>query len=156
MNINATLIGQLIMFIMFTWFCMKFIWPPIMSSMHERRKRIEESLLGAEDALIEKNNAKEESRVIILAAKEQASSIISVAEKQASEVIDDSKDDAKIEAGKILKGAQAELNMNIVHARDELRDEVSSLVVKGVNAVLKTEMDEKKHKKFLTSLSNSL
>jgi F-type H+-transporting ATPase subunit b len=50
MNINLTMIGQLMMFAMFTWFCMKFVWPPIVAAMEERKKRIES---GARYALAE-------------------------------------------------------------------------------------------------------
>jgi F-type H+-transporting ATPase subunit b len=53
MNINLTMIGQLMMFAMFTWFCMKFVWPPIVAAMEERKKRIESGLIAAERGLSE-------------------------------------------------------------------------------------------------------
>jgi len=46
-DINMTLIGQSIAMIVFVWFCMKFIWPPILAALEERQKQIEEGLAAA-------------------------------------------------------------------------------------------------------------
>jgi len=48
MNINLTLIGQSIAFIVFVWFCMKFIWPPMMNALDERKQKIADGLAAAE------------------------------------------------------------------------------------------------------------
>ena len=48
MNINATLFGELIAFIFFVWFCMKFVWPPIMGAIEERQKKIADGLAASE------------------------------------------------------------------------------------------------------------
>ena len=48
MNFNATLIGQTITFIVFVWFCMKFIWPPLLEAIEERQQQIEDGLAAAD------------------------------------------------------------------------------------------------------------
>ena len=50
MNLNATLIGQLIAFALFVWFCMKFVWPPIINAIETRQSQIANALASAEAA----------------------------------------------------------------------------------------------------------
>ena len=68
MDINATLFGQTIAMIVFVWFCMKYIWPPILSALEERQKQIEEGLAAAD-----------KSQEALVAAEAQADGIISEA-----------------------------------------------------------------------------
>jgi F-type H+-transporting ATPase subunit b len=50
MNINATLLAQLIMFALFVWFCMTFVWTPIIAALDARKKQIADGLADAERA----------------------------------------------------------------------------------------------------------
>jgi F-type H+-transporting ATPase subunit b len=92
MNFNATLIGQSITFIVFVWFCMKFVWPPIMHALDERRKKIADGLAAADRGKREKALAEERAREILHEAKEQAGEIINRADKRAAEIVDEAKD----------------------------------------------------------------
>ena len=156
MNINLTMIGQLIMFAMFTWFCMKFVWPPIVMAMEERKKRIEAGLLAAERGLSEQADAEQKAQEAIAQSKDQAAEIIANAARQASGMVEDAKDVAIQEADKVKAQAQAQLEQDTVRARNELKDQVAGLVMQGVNSVLAKEVDEKTHKKMLGKLSQSL
>ncbi len=156
MNINLTMIGQLIMFAMFTWFCMKFVWPPIVMAMEERKKRIEAGLLAAERGLSEQADAEQKAQEAIAQSKDQAAEIIANAARQASGMVEDAKDVAIQEADKVKVQAQAQLEQDTVRARNELKDQVAGLVMQGVNSVLAKEVDEKTHKEMLGKLSQSL
>ena len=156
MNINLTMIGQLIMFAMFTWFCMKFVWPPIVMAMEERKKRIEAGLLAAERGLSEQADAEQKAQEAIAQSKDQAAEIIANAARQASGMVEDAKDVAIQEADKVKVQAQAQLEQDTIRARNELKDQVAGLVMQGVNSVLAKEVDEKTHKKMLGKLSQSL
>ncbi len=156
MNINLTMIGQLIMFAMFTWFCMKFVWPPIVMAMEERKKRIEAGLLAAERGLSEQADAEQKAQEAIAQSKDQAAEIIANAARQASGMVEDAKDVAIQEADKVKAQAQAQLEQDTVRARNELKDQVAGLVMQGVNSVLAKEVDEKTHKEMLGKLSQSL
>ena len=156
MNINLTMIGQLIMFAMFTWFCMKFVWPPIVMAMEERKKRIEAGLLAAERGLSKQADAEQKAQEAIAQSKDQAAEIIANAARQASGMVEDAKDVAIQEADKVKAQAQAQLEQDTVRARNELKDQVAGLVMQGVNSVLAKEVDEKTHKEMLGKLSQSL
>ena len=48
MDINLTIIGQTIAMIVFVAFCMKFVWPPLVHALDERRKSIADGLAAAQ------------------------------------------------------------------------------------------------------------
>tara|TARA_B110000444_G_scaffold74487_1_gene70150 strand:+ start:4620 stop:5090 length:471 start_codon:yes stop_codon:yes gene_type:complete len=156
MNINLTLIGQTIMFAMFVWFCMKFVWPPLVEAMQARKKAIEDGLkaaeLGKEEHALAQKNAEE----LIESTKNKAAEIIANADKQANVMIDTAKGLASEEAEKIKAHAKSDLDQEVVKARNELKNQVSSLVMQGVNSVLEKEVDSKSHKDMLSKLSQSL
>jgi F-type H+-transporting ATPase subunit b len=156
MNINLTMFGQLIMFAMFTWFCMKFVWPPIVMAMEQRKKRIESGLLAAERGRSEQEEAQVKAQEMINQSKNQAAEIIANATRQASNMVEDAKDVALKEVGKVKEQAQAQLEQDTSRARNELKNQVSDLVMQGVSAVLDKEVDAKVHQQMLGKLSQSL
>ena len=89
MNFNATLIGQSITFMVFVWFCMKFIWPPIMNALAERKTKIAEGLAAADRGRHEQELAKKGAAETLHEAKQQAAEIINRAEKRAADIIND-------------------------------------------------------------------
>lgn len=153
MNFNATLIGQSITFIVFVWFCMRFIWPPIMNALEERKKRIADGLAAAERGRHEQELAEERARQILHEAKDQAGEIINRAEKRAAEIIDAAKDDAREEGARLLTAARAEIDQEVNRAREELRGKVVSIAVAGAGKVLEREVDETDHAELLNRLA---
>ena len=121
MNINLTLLGQTIMFAMFVWFCMKFIWPPLMGAMAERKKTIEEGLLAAERGREEHAQAQQKAEELIASTKNQAKDIIDNADKQANVMIDNAKGAAVEEADKIKAHAKAEVSVRFLRKRSMLK-----------------------------------
>ena len=156
MNINLTMFGQLIMFAMFTWFCMKFVWPPIVMAMEQRKKRIESGLLAAERGRSEQEEAQVKAQEMINQSKDQAAEIIANATRQASNMVEDAKDVALKEVDKVKAQAQAQLEQDTSRVRNELKNQVSDLVMQGVSSVLDKEVDVKVHQQMLGKLSQSL
>jgi len=156
MNINATLLGQLIMFALFVWFCMKFIWPPLVAAMAARKKTIEEVLLSADKGKESLEQSQKEATNILNNTKNQAKGIIDNAENQANSMVDNAKNIATQEADKIKLQAQDELEKEVVKTRNDLKKEVSTLVMQGVESILEKEVDAKAHKDMLSKLSQSL
>lgn len=156
MNINLTMIGQLIMFAMFTWFCMKFIWPPIVAAMDVRKKHIESGLIAAERGLSEHKEAQQKALETINQSKDQAAEIIANAGKQAGVMVEDAKNIATQEAQRIKEQANAQVEQETKRVRDELKDQVSGLVIQGVNSILAKEVDSKAHQAMLAKLSQTL
>jgi F-type H+-transporting ATPase subunit b len=156
MNINLTLIGQSITFAFFIWFCLKFVWPPIMKALTERRNKIADGLAAAEKGQHEEELAKKRATDILKQAKEQAGEIIRQAEKRAAEIIDEAKNDAKAEGQRMIHAAQAEITQSVTQAREQLRGQVVSLAVAGASKILKKEIDAKANEALLKDLAASL
>ncbi len=152
MNINATLIGQLIAFAVFVAFCMKYVWPPIMAALEERTKKIADGLAAAERGRHEQELAEKRAQQVIHEAKDQANEIISQAQRRGNEIVDESKDAARIEGERILTSAKAEIEQEANKAKDELRAQVGSIALAGAEKILGREIDKKSHTDLLEEL----
>lgn len=156
MNINLTLIGQSITFALFVWFCMKFIWPPIVNALEARRKQIADGLAAADRGKHELELAARRASESLHDAKQKAAEIIAQAEKRSAQIVDEAKNDAKVEGERQLALAQAEIEQEIFRAREQLREQVASLVVAGAEKVLRREVDAKAHADLLEVIKNEL
>jgi F-type H+-transporting ATPase subunit b len=153
MNFNATLIGQSITFLVFVWFCMKFVWPPIMHALDERRKKIADGLAAADRGKHEKELAEERAKEILHEAKEQAGEIINRADKRAAEIVDEAKDDARAEGDRLKTAAQAEIEQEVNRVKEDLRGQVVSIALAGAGKVLEREVNESAHAELLNKLA---
>ncbi len=156
MNINLTLIGQSITFAVFVWFCMKFIWPPIVNALDARRKQIADGLAAADRGKHELELAARRASESLHHAKQKAADIIAQAEKRAAQVIDEAKAAAKEEGDRMILAAKAEITQESHRAREALRGEIAGLVVAGASKVLRREVDAKAHADLLEAVKNEL
>jgi F-type H+-transporting ATPase subunit b len=152
MNINATLLGQTIMFAMFVWFCMKFVWPPIMAALDARKKQIADGLAAAERGKHDLDLAAKRSAELLREAKEKATEIISLGDKRASEIVEEAKVKAEVEAGNIRARANSEIEQEVFRAKEQLRLQVSSIALAGASKILGREIDAKAHNELLEKL----
>ena len=156
MNINATLLAQTIMFALFVWFCMKFVWPPIMAALEQRKKQIAVGLADAERAKLDLELAAKRSAEILREAKEKVGEIVANGEKRASEIIEAAKEQAKVEGDRIISGAKAEIDQEVFRAREQLRTQVSSIALAGASKILGREIDAKAHNDLLDKLVSEI
>lgn len=155
-QLGYTIIGQTVIFIVFVWFCMKMVWPPIITALNERKAKIADGLAAAEKGQHEEELAKQRAAELLKEAKDQAAEVIRQADKRASEIVDEAKNDAKAEADRLVNAAQAEIDQNITRAREELRGQVVTLAVAGASKVLNKEIDEKANEGLLKDLAAQL
>lgn len=152
MNINATLIGQTIMFALFVWFCMKFVWPPIMAALDARNKRIADGLAAAERGKNDLALAAKRSAELLREAKEKVSEVIALGDKRASEIVEEAKAQAKIEGDRIIAAAKAEVEQEVFRAKEQLRTQVSAIALAGAEKILGREIDAIAHNDLLDKL----
>ncbi|TCS70717.1 F-type H+-transporting ATPase subunit b [Sulfuritortus calidifontis] len=156
MNINMTLIGQSITFFLFVWFCMKFVWPPVVNALEARRKQIADGLAAADRGKHELELSAKRASENLHEAKQKAAEIIAQAEKRAAQLIDEAKETAKAEGDRMIAGAKSEIEQEIMRAREQLRGEVAALVVAGAEKILRREVDAKAHGDLLEAVKNEL
>jgi F-type H+-transporting ATPase subunit b len=153
MNINATLIGQAIAFFLFVVFCMKYVWPPILQALEERKARIADGLAAAEHGKREQELAEARAKELLREAKDQAGEIITRADKRAAEIVDESKDDAKAEGERLLIAARAEIDQELNRVKEDLRGQVVAIAMAGAGKVLEREVDETAHAELMNKLA---
>jgi F-type H+-transporting ATPase subunit b len=156
MNINATLIGQSITFIVFVWFCLKFIWPHIIKAMEDRKTTIAEGLAAGERGRHEQELAEQKAIEVIREAKDQAKEILAQAHKRGDEIVEEAKGDGKAEGERMLRAAEAEIEQQANQTREKLREDVVKLSIQGAEQVLGREVDEKAHTEQLDRLAAQL
>ena len=156
MDINMTLIGQSIAMLVFVWFCMKFIWPPIMTAIEERQKEIADGLAAAERGQQSLDKAKAESDEIVDDARKQATQILDQAHARANEIVAEGKADGVKERERQLAAATAEVEQETNRAREELRGQVSAIAVASAEKILRREIDAKAHEDILSKLAAEL
>ncbi len=156
MDINMTLIGQSIAMIVFVWFCMKFIWPPILGALEERQKQIEEGLAAADKGQESLVKAAAEADDIVSDARKQATGILDQAHARANEIVADGKSDGVKERERQLDAAKTEIEQEANRAREELRGQVSAIAVASAEKILQREIDSKAHDDILGKLAQEL
>ncbi|MGI9270835.1 MAG: F0F1 ATP synthase subunit B [Woeseiaceae bacterium] len=156
MDINMTLIGQTIAMIVFVWFCMKFIWPPLLGAIEERQEQIAEGLAAADKGQESLERATAEAEGIIADARKQATSILDQANARANEIVADGKSDGVKERERQLSAAKAEIEQEANRAREELRGQVSAIAVASAEKILDREIDGKQHEDILGKLAAEL
>lgn len=156
MNINLTLIGQMLAFVAFVVFCMKYVWPPILAAMQEREQKISEGLAAADQASQDLELAKEKAVERLKEAKEEASGIIDAANRRATQIVDEAKDAATQEADRVKAAAQAEIEQETNRAREQLRGQVAALSLAGAEKVLGAAVDAEAHSDIVDKLAAEL
>jgi F-type H+-transporting ATPase subunit b len=152
-NINLTLIVQMIVFIALIWFTMKFVWPMILGPMEERARKIAAGLDAASKSEKDLAEAETRSKEIIREAREKAALIVDQAGKRSNEMVEEAKGTASTEAQRVLAQARDEVTRETTRAREGLRQEVGKLAVEGASRLLGREVDPKTHAELLNELA---
>lgn len=156
MNINATLFIQWIPFLILAWFTARFIWPPITKALDERAKKIADGLAAADRAKLELTNANKRVEEQLTAARDENTKRLADAERLAATIVEDAKRKAAEEGAKIVAAAQAEAQQQQIAAREQLRDQVAVLAVKGAEQILRREVNAQVHADLLAQLKTEL
>ena len=156
MDINMTIIGQTIAMIVFVWFCMRFVWPPLVHALDERRKTIADGLAAAEDGQKKLEEAQARFEETVRESREKAAEVIQQAEKRGREIIDEARGDAVSEGERLIAQAKAEISQEASRARDALRGDVAAIALSGTRQLLEREIDPATHKQLLDKLASEL
>lgn len=156
MNLNATLIVQLIVFLILFWFTKKYVWPPIAKALDERANKIAEGLAAAERGKSDFEQAEKKVAELLSEGRTQVTELVTNAEKRAAQIVEEAKIQATNEAARITAQAKADVDAEINRAKELLREQVAVLAIKGAESILRREVDEAQHAKFLSTLKQEL
>ena len=156
MNLNATLLAQMVVFFILWWVVAKFIWPPLVKALDERAKKIADGLAAADKGKAELELANKRVEQALAEARNEGAQRIADAEKRAQMAAEEIKQNAQAEAARIIAQAKAEAEQQTVRARESLRDQVAVLAVKGAEQILKREVNAQVHADLLNQLKAEL
>ncbi len=156
MDINMSLIGQMITFFLLIGATMKFIVPALNSALDERAKRIADGLAAADQGKASMAAAEKRIEAELATARDEGQKRIADAEKRAQLAADEIKANATAEAARIVAQAKADADQQVTKAREELRAQVAGLAVKGAEQILKREVNAAAHAELLTQLAVEL
>ncbi len=156
MNINGTLIVQIIVFILLVLFTMKFVWPPIAAALDERAGKIADGLAAADKAKSELSSANKRVEEELAKSRTETASRLADAERRGQVIVEEAKTKATVEANRIIAAAQAEAAQQTVKAREVLREQVAALAVKGAEQILRKEVNAGVHADLLSRLKTEL
>lgn len=156
MNINLTLFGQMITFVLFVWITKRFIWPPVIKALKDRQAKIADGLAAAEKGHLELLRAKEQVALELKGSKEEGASIVLEAKKQADSIVDHARQQAHDEGLRIITQAHAEVEQMVLQAKETLRGQVASIAMYGAEKVLERSIDPGIHQNMLDKLAEEI
>ncbi len=156
MNINATLLVQIVVFAALWWFTARFVWPPITTALDERSKKIADGLAAADKAKADLQAAELRVEAELKKARESATEVRAGAEKQASGLMEEARSEAARIVAAAKKAAEEEASLAAQRAKEQLREQVALLAVAGAERILRREIDAGRHAELLSNLKNEL
>jgi len=156
MNINLTLVVQMIVFVVLIWFTMKVVWPMILDPMEERSKKIAAGLAAGDKGQQELAQARDRADAILREARERATQIVEQAQRQANDLVDQAKGTATSEGARLVEQAKQQIELETSHAREALRREVATIAVTAASKVLEREINPQTHADLLNKLATQI
>jgi len=155
-NINLTLVVQMVVFATLIYITMKWIWPPLLRMMDERQRKIAQGLAAAEEGEKELTEARGKADAIVREARERANQIIDHAQHRANEMVEEAKGTASAEGARIVAAAQQQIELDTTRARESLRREVAGIAVGAASKLLGREIDARTHADLLDKLATQI
>lgn len=152
MDLNATLILQMIVFAVFIWVTMRYIWPPLTQALEARRKTIADGLAAAEKAQHDLELAQHKVQEQLTEVKAQAAHIVEQAHQRANHIIEESKSKAREEGDRLLQLAQAEVAQEYHNAKEQLMKQVGSIAVAAAEKILRKEINQASNDRLIEEM----
>ncbi|MDR0480233.1 MAG: F0F1 ATP synthase subunit B [Burkholderiaceae bacterium] len=156
MSITATLIIQIIVFLLLAGFTMKFVWPPIAAALDARAAKVAAGLAAADQAKSDLATANQRVEQALAASRSETATRLADAERRAQQIIEEAKVRATEEGNKMLAAARADADQQAMQAREALREQVAQLAVKGAEQILRKEVNPAVHADLLARLKTEL
>ena len=153
MNINLTLIIQMIVFALLVWFTMSRIWPPLVRAVEERQRKIAQGLAAADRGEQELQQARQGAEGILREARERAGQILEQAQHRANDIVEQARVSASQEGQRLVASAQQQIDLEASRARESLRREIGELAIAAAAKLLEREIDPRTHQELISKLA---
>ncbi|MFA0086723.1 F0F1 ATP synthase subunit B [Vibrio sp. 10N.286.49.C2] len=156
MNLNATMLGQAISFVIFVWLCMKYVWPPLVILLDERREEIAVGLRNTEAAAKELELSKANGECLIAEAREKAQAIIDLGQQRQNLLVEQAAEMAKQEKNRIIAEGRAEVENEKTRLRQELKAEMADLVIESASKLIRKNLDSKSNRDLVDHMISEI
>jgi F-type H+-transporting ATPase subunit b len=155
-NINITLLGQMITFMILVGVTMKYIWPPMLKALEDRRKRIADGLEAAERGHHELELARHKATEQLRDAKLEAAKIIDQANQRASRLVEEAKEKAREEGERLVNVAREQIAQETHVAKQQLLKQVATLAISSAEKILGKRIDESANNRLVDQLIDEI
>lgn len=142
MNLNVTIFGQIISFVIFVWFCMKYVWIPLVSIIEKRQKEISDTLINAKNVKIESDRINSEALMCLADAKIKAQEIINYANSCKIQMMNKAKFEAEKEGNRILEQTRKQIIYERNQMTEELRRKISQYIIEATEKIIEHSLNE--------------
>ena len=149
------IVWTLLAFLIVFFILKKYAWKPILKSLGEREINIANSIASAEKVKLEMAQLKNDNEALLAQAREERAIMLKEAKETKDKIINDAKEEAKVQAAKIINDAQASINNQKMAALTEIKNQVGNLVIEVSEKVLRRELGNKADQEiFIKQLAN--
>lgn len=134
------IVWTLLAFLIVLFVLRKFAWTPILDSLNQRERGIADSLETADRVKREMAQLKNENEALMAQAREERGAMLKEARETKDRIIAESKEQAKVEASKIITEAQQAIEAQKMAALTEVKNQVGKLVLEVTEKVLRREL----------------
>jgi F-type H+-transporting ATPase subunit b len=142
MDLNATLIGQMLTFVVFILFTMKYVWPPLIKAMSDREKKIADGLAASQRGERELILAQQKAIDILQESKATAANIIHQAHSRAEHLCEEGKQQAKQQAEHLIAQAQIQIEQQFHETQRVLKNQIAELALSMAEKIVQQNLDQ--------------
>ncbi|HYE53325.1 MAG TPA: F0F1 ATP synthase subunit B [Chitinophagaceae bacterium] len=151
------LIWTLLAFIIVLLILRKFAWKPILKALKDRETGISESLATAERVKAEMAQLQNENEALLAKAREERAQLLKDARETRDRIVNEAKDQAKIEAARIMAEAQQAIQQQKMAALTDVKNQIGNLVIEVSEKVLRRELGNKAQQEtYIKQLANEI
>ena len=155
-DLNMTLIAQIINFLILVFVLKRFAYKPLMKALADRQARIAESIEKADSERAAAEQLRLEYQQQLAQARNQAQAIVEKATKLAEQAKEEIMQEARAEHARLLKEAREEIAREQQKALVELRSEVVSLSIAAATKIIGHNIDVAANSQMVTAFINQL
>lgn len=155
-NINATLIAQILNFLVLVFVLAKFVYKPVLGIMEERKNKIASDLETAEKAKNDAEAVKAEYAAKLADARQEAQAIIENARKTAQAAHDKIMADTKAEQEQYVAAQKEIIATEKKKAMDEVRAQVISLSMIAAGKIVEQKLNSEEDKQMASKIVDSI
>ncbi len=149
LDVNGTLIAEVIAFLLMVWILAKWVYPRIMRVATEREQKIAAGVQAATEAERRLEEVQKEVAATLEEARLRARDILAQAHKAAVAETEEQVRKARREAEAQIERARSEIATERDKAIQEIRTQVGALVVLAASKVLGEAVDRKSHSRLI-------